>query len=109
MTVTINNNTFDIVFSFNADFIYENIMQGQSFAAKNLTEWFMYFYAYYLDMTKDYTFGFDDFVIELSEKQPRLIYEFIAWYTTFYENNLKLIPEEDKKQKKAKALKQKEE
>lgn len=108
MTFTINNNTWELEFSFNADFIYEDIMQGKSFGARNLTEWFMFFYSYYLDITKDYNFGFDDFVLECSKEHPRYIYEFINWYTTFYETNLKIIPKnkEEKTEKKAKTRKQ---
>ena len=95
MTINFNDREIELRFSFRADMIYENIM-GKSFAAANETEWLMYFYSTYLNLTEDYDLGFDDFLL-LLDKNPRLLYEFIKWYVDFQEKNLKLIPKDESK------------
>lgn len=99
MTINFNDREIELRFSFRADMIYENIM-GKSFTAKTETEWLVYFYSTYLNITDDTDLSFDDCLL-LLDKKPKVLYDFIQWYVDFQSNNMKLIPKEKDESKNA--------
>lgn len=79
MKVNIHDKEIEMKFSFKGEMLFEAI-SGESFAAKNTTEWIQIMFCYIIAIEGDGFIKFEDFIKYLDEN-PDKIYEFIEWYT----------------------------
>ena len=80
MTITINDKSVELKFSFRAEMLFEQI-NDKSFTAANTTEWIQQLFCYIIAMLGDGSVKYDEYLTWL-DNNPSVLYDFIEWYTT---------------------------
>ena len=89
MKINFNNKEIEFKFKFRAELLFED-KRGYSFMGRSTTDWLWFFYCYYIALTDDHDLSYDE-CEELLDENPRIIFDFITWYSEYWANNMQFV------------------